>query len=69
MTVHAISDPELLSGADYHYMSAIPDEDAGFTCPDEDCAVFALVDVYAGCRVEEGDGALLAVRYLELLEL
>ena len=45
----AIPDPELLGGAYYVDMLAVPDEDTGFAGTYEDIAEFALIDVDAGC--------------------
>lgn len=65
----AISNPELLSGAYDVHMLAVPDEDAGFAGTHEDITEFALIDVDAGCGIEEKDVALLAVGDLELLHV
>ena len=61
ITVNTISNSELLGRTHHCYELAIANEDTCLACAYEYCAVFALVDVYACCCVEEEDIALFAV--------
>ena len=65
----AISNSELLSRTYHVHMLTISDKDTGFTSTYEDITEFALIDVDAGCWIEEEDVALLAVGDLELLHM
>lgn len=67
--MEAISNSELLSGTYHVHVLAVSDENAGFAGTDKDIAEFTLIDVDAGCWIEEEDVALLAIGDLELLHM